>query len=259
MMEKEGLKNSYTLYFKGVNELEQRILFPVITLNLKDMDKFTANYEDSISMFNCLPKSIKNYISENLSYNIDLEDKKSMKNRFVIKNDATNENVNILFFKDSNVVYITQKELKEKILKIIFSYKELQLILRNKESDTLKLRYEFFLDLYNKYVKDKKLSTMIDTYDIKERYPKMGEDKLLISSIITDKANILVLVTKIGQKSVDKRNLTIEYRKIYKKLFDDEFLDEKLIKKRFNKDLDVVEMKKNILKNYKVFKKIYNV
>ena len=100
---------------------------------------------------------------------------------------------------------------------------------------------------------------MIDTYDIKERYPKMGEDKLLISSIITDKANILVLVTKIGQKSVDKRNLTIEYRKIYKKLFDDEFLDEKLIKKRFNKDLDVVEMKKNILKNYKVFKKIYNV
>ena len=182
-----------------------------------------------------------------------------MKNRFVIKNDATNENVNILFFKDSNVVYITQKELKEKILKIIFSYKELQLILRNKESDALKLRYEFFLDLYNKYVKDKKLSTMIDTYDIKERYPKMGEDKLLISSIITDKANILVLVTKIGQKSVDKRNLTIEYRKIYKKLFDDEFLDEKLIKKRFNKDLDVVEMKKNILKNYKVFKKIYNV
>ena len=259
MMEKEGLKNIYTLYFKGVNELEQKILFPVITLNLKDMDKFTANYEDSISMFNCLPKSIKNYISENLSYNIDLEDKKSMKNRFVIKNDATNENVNILFFKDSNVVYITQKELKEKILKIIFSYKELQLILRNKESDALKLRYEFFLDLYNKYVKDKKLSTMIDTYDIKERYPKMGEDKLLISSIITDKANILVLVTKIGQKSVDKRNLTIEYRKIYKKLFDDEFLDEKLIKKRFNKDLDVVEMKKNILKNYKVFKKIYNV
>lgn len=259
MMEKEGLKNSYTLYFKGVNELEQKILFPVITLNLKDMDKFTANYEDSISMFNCLPKSIKNYISENLSYNIDLEDKKSMKNRFVIKNDATNENVNILFFKDSNVVYITQKELKEKILKIIFSYKELQLILRNKENDALKLRYEFFLDLYNKYVKDKKLSTMIDTYDIKERYPKMGEDKLLISSIITDKANILVLVTKIGQKSVDKRNLTIEYRKIYKKLFDDEFLDEELIKKRFNKDLDVVEMKKNILKNYKVFKKIYNV
>lgn len=259
MMEKEGLKNSYTLYFKGVNELEQKILFPVITLNLKDMDKFTANYEDSISMFNCLPKSIKNYISENLSYNIDLEDKKSMKNRFVIKNDATNENVNILFFKDSNVVYITQKELKEKILKIIFSYKELQLILRNKESDALKLRYEFFLDLYNKYVKGKKLSTMIDTYDIKERYPKMGGDKLLISSIITDKANILVLVTKIGQKSVDKRNLTIEYRKIYKKLFDDEFLDEKLIKKRFNKDLDVVEMKKNILKNYKVFKKIYNV
>ena len=50
----------------------------------------------------------------------------------------------------------------------------------------------------------------------------------------------------------NKRNLTIEYRKIYKKLFDDEFLDEKLIKKRFNKDLDVVEMKKNILKNYKV-------
>ncbi len=259
MREKEGLKNSYTLYFKGVNELEQKILFPVITLNLKDMDKFTANYEDSISMFNCLPKSIKNYISENLSYNIDLEDKKSMKNRFVIKNDATNENFNILFFKDSNVVYITQKELKEKILKIIFSYKELQLILRNKETDDLKLRYEFFEDLYNKYVKDKKLSTMIDTYDIKERYPKMSADKLLISSLITDKANILVLVTKIGQKSVDKRNLTIEYRKIYKKLFDDEFLDEELIKKRFNKDLDVVEMKKNILKNYKVFKKIYNV
>lgn len=252
-----GLNTSYTLYFKGVNDLENKILFPIITLGLKDMDKFTANYEDEVSMFRCLPRNVKKYIEDNLSYNINLEDKKSMKNKFIIKNDKTNKNVDLLFFSNADIIYIRPKELREKISKLSFSFDELQLYIRNRKDNNLIVRYNFLNNIYEEYVKDKDLEKMIDTYDVKKRYPKLDKDKLVLYSLLTDKNNIIVATTKVGQQNINKRNLAIEYKKIDSKLCKEKLLEDKIIKERFNSGLDIVEMKKNILNNFKIFKKLY--
>lgn len=246
-----GLNNKYTLYFKGVNKYNHEFLIPVIKMDLKSMDKFTSNYKDDVSMFKCLPNELKNYIKE-ISGKKFNEDK--LNGNFILRKD---NDFDIMYINDADVTYITQKELKEEVKKFLISIKDVQRLLLKHINNDLKLKYEFFKYLYDNYVKDKEVYKMIDTYDVKRLYPTLKGDKLLIASIMSDKDNIVVLLAKIGQTNAGKRDVAIKFKRLYESLNNDYYLNNELIKSRFNDGLDIKNMKRQILDNLYEFKEEY--
>jgi len=97
----------------------------------------------------------------------------------------------------------------------------------------------------------------MDTYDTKEAFPNLTGEKLMIASLASDKDNLIILLKKIGQTPEGKRLVALEYKKLYKKIKGDKYLDSDRIKARRNKGLDIVVMKKEILNNLTTFKKNY--
>ena len=61
----------YTLYFKGKNEKGKEINIPIVSLELKKMDEFTTNYNNSYELFEDLPKAVKKILKEEFCYDID--------------------------------------------------------------------------------------------------------------------------------------------------------------------------------------------
>lgn len=247
-----GTLKTCTLYYKGVNNYNHEFIIPIISMDLKSMDKFTSNYKDESSMFACLPNELKKYIKNISSKKTDFD---NMFNNFILKSD-TND-LDIIFIENADVTYITPKELKEEVKSVLIDKKELQKIFLKRLDSSLKLRYEFFKYLYDGYVKDKSVLKMIDTYDIKELYPSLNEDKLLTLSLATDKDNIVVLLTKIGQTNIGRRDVAIKFKKLYQNLNNDYYLNQDKIKSRFNSGLDIKDMKRQILDNLYEFKEEY--
>ena len=170
--------------------------------------------------------------------------------------DENDEENYILLSNDIDVTYVTPDELISQIVNNRIDYNDLMDCFKGSPKSINKKRYAFFTHLYENYVKDKKILGMMDTYDVKERFPMLEGERLIISAIATDKDNIILLTKKIGQKSKDRRNLAYEYKKMVADLDSKaKVLDEKLVSKRkvYLDNIDSV-----ILKNFEEFKKKYN-
>ena len=252
-----GLRKNYTLYFKGINNYGHDFIIPIINLSLENMDKFTSNYNNYAVMFRCLPNNLKKYISSIINKKSNLESNEFLKDCFLLLDDDGNEN-NIVFHEDVDVIYITPSELKEEIKSVMLNKFELQkAVISIRKTGDLKYRYDFFEFLYKTFLKEKEVIKMMDTYDTKEAFPNLTGEKLMIASLASDKDNLIILLKKIGQTPEGKRLVALEYKKLYKKIKGDKYLDSDRIKARRNKGLDIVVMKKEILNNLTTFKKNY--
>lgn len=250
-----GSLKEYTLYFKNINTYGHEFIIPVLSMDLKSIDKFTTNYENELSMFNCMPREFKEYVKKILNKKVDINEI-GLQNSFILK-DSNDKNIDILFSNDIDVTYITQKELKEQIKSILLTNSEMQDILLNKKNDDLNNIYNFFKYLFKNYLNEKSIIDMMDTYDTKNAFPTLSGEKLLIASLACDKDNIIVLLTKIAQTNEGKRDVAIKYKKLYTKIYNNQYLNENKIKERFNSGLDVLKMKSDILNNLKEFKNEY--
>ena len=243
-----------TLFFKFYDKYNHENKIPLIELTLKEMDYYTCFFDSFFSLYNNLPDAIKSFIKEEKSVSFNTINENDLKNSFSII-DSNNEENYILLSNDLDVTYVTPEELVSQIVKNRIDYSDLFDCFKEKPKSINKRKYEFFAHLYETYVKDKKILGMIDTYDVKERFPMLSGDKLIISAIATDKDNIIVLTKKIGQVSKDRRNLAYEYKKSLSDINKDaKVLDENTISKRKYKLDDIDEM---ILKNFEKFKKDY--
>lgn len=204
----------YTLYFKMNNEYGHEKNIPIITLDLKSMDKFTSRYESYVSLFNSFPFDVKKFIFEHMDNKLDLNEENQMKERIFLE-DQNHEKSFILLSNLLDVIYVTPNELTNLILNEKMSFVELEhTFLRSKASSNVKKRYDFFKYLYETYVKDKKIICMMDSYDISKKLPMLKDDNLIIAAIATDKDNLILLSKKIGQKSKDRRNLAYKFKEL---------------------------------------------
>lgn len=238
----------YTLCFKAKNKFGYYHEIKLIKADLKTIDLYTSNYVNYVDLFNNLPSSVKSFIKEELSYNLNLNDNKALEECFYIMEFS---DFKLLFKDDLDIVYITALEIAKLICKEKLSYKSLGRVIINmnptkKEKET----YEFFKYLYEKHVKKKELLKMIDTYDIKKNYNKLDNDNTLIASIATDKDNILVLCKKISQTDEARRALAIMYKKLFSSNYDKSLIDlseiEKRKKEKYNDENIIREINKNI-------------
>ena len=252
-----GLNKSYTLSFKGINNYGYEFIIPIISMNLKNIDKFTTNYKDYLSMYECLPNNLKKYIKEISGKKMNLKDEETLKKCFFIVDDNDN-NYEIILRENADITYITPSELKKELEDILMSKIEFQKSLIGLKSNIdLKYRYHFFKYLYNTYMKDKEVLKMMDTYDAKKMFPTLKGDNLMIAALATDKDNLVVLLKKIGQTSEGKRDVAIKYKRLYDKINGNMYLPKEIIRDRFNEGLNVSAMKKTILGNLEHFKKEY--
>ena len=178
----------YTLYFKGINEYGHEHNIPIICVNLRQMDEYTSRFNNYLDLFNSFPIDVKKFINYEFKRDINFNDNKSLGEHIFIT-DSNFEPIMEPVFKDNDdILYVTPDELIEKIVCMKMSALEYQnsLIMINKNNKLQKKR-EFFTYLYNTYVKDKKISCMIDVYDASKNFPNLDSDDLLIASIATDK------------------------------------------------------------------------
>ncbi len=251
-----GLNKNYTLYFRSMNKYGHVFMIPILSMGLKDMDKYTSNYNNCLTMYNCLPNELKTYIKSIISNKVNLDDENYLKECFTLMID--NKTLPIIFRYDADVTYITPKELKEEIKSVMLdeaSFKQALMI--SNDNIGIKLRYNFFKYLYETYLKEKEVIKMMDTYDASGMFPTLKGDKLMIASLATDKDNLAVLLKKIGQTSEGKRDVAIRYKELYIKIKGDAYLPKDAIAKRFNEGLNISKMKKEILNNLTQFKENY--
>ena len=252
-----GLNKNYTLYFKGMNGYGYKFVIPIISMSLKDIDKYTTNYKDYLSMYKCLPSDLKKYISKITNNKMNLNDEETLRKCFLIS-DSDGNNYEIILRNNADITYITPSELKKELEDILMSKIELQKSLVGLKSNMdLKYRYHFFKYLYTTYMKDKEVLKMMDTCDSKKMFPTLKGDSLMIASLATDKDNLVVLLKKIGQVPEGRRDVAIKYKRLYDKINGSMYLEKEVIRKRFNEGLNVQDMKKAILSNLDNFKKEY--
>ena len=251
-----GLNKKYTLYFKSMNKYGHIFMIPILSMSLKELDKYTSNYNNCLSMYNCLPNELKIYAASITNGKINLGDEKYLEECFVLMGD--DKVLPIIFRGDADVTYITPKELKDEIKSVMMNEIEFkQALIGSNDNANLKLRYGFFEYLYEIYLRDKDVIKMMDTYDASEMFPTLKGDKLMIASLATDRDNLIILLKKIGQTSEGKRDVAIRYKELYSKIKGDAYLSKDIIVKRFNEGLNVSKMKKDILNNLTQFKESY--
>ena len=131
-------------------------------------------------------------------------------------------------------------------------------ILRSKTNTAIKQKYDFFEDVYNKFVKNKRIITMMDTYDVNKKIPTLKDDKLVIASIATDRDNIILLCKKIGQNMIDRRSLASMFKKTYLLLGNNSILSEDVLKSRIEKDDSDISYLVDMAKCFEEYKKSYD-
>ena len=117
---------------------------------------------------------------------------------------------------------------------------------------------DFFEDVYNKFVKNKRIITMMDTYDVNKKIPTLKDDKLVIASIATDRDNIILLCKKIGQNMIDRRSLASMFKKTYLLLGNNSILSDDVLKSRIEKDDSDTSYLDEMAKCFDEYKKSYD-
>lgn len=206
----------YTLYFKGRNKYGHEHNVPIISLDLKTMDEYTSKYIGYLDLFNSLPLKVVSVIRDNLSYMIDLNSEDALSKCIFITDNDFSPLMDVIFKSDDDVLSISEEELTKKIVSMKMSFGEFQNALLKSSLNRHNNKYEFFKYLYDTYVKDKKISCMIDVYDVTREFPNLLTDELMVAAIATDKDNILVLCKKLGQNVESRRDLAFKFKKFFK-------------------------------------------
>lgn len=246
----------YTLYFKGKNKKGKEMNVPIVSLELKKMDEFTTNYNNSYELFNDLPKAVKKFLKEEFCFDVDFESN----NYFFISDTDFDPIMDVLYKEDSDILYVKQDELRNIIVTCKMTIGEYQDVLRKKFNIKVQSKkYEFFKYLYDNHVKGTKLKSMIDTYDAKQKFPELSKEELLIASIATDRDNIFVLCKKMGQYLETRRNLALKFKQTFNIISDNsKFIEEELSKERRNSEINVSNLKENMLEKLEEFIKKYD-
>lgn len=243
----------YTLYCKCKNKEKNEIDYPIITLDLKKLDKYTSMYYSYKDLIEDLPLEVKAFIKESF----DDENNNYDSSMFITDSDFF-PIMDVILKKDSDVLYINEDELKNCIINIKMDVLEFQKILLNTKSNKIKLKYNFFKYLYETYVKNQKIECMIDTYDTKRLIPNLTSDELVIASIATDQDNIKVLCKKLSQNVESRRNLAFKYKMLFNKITGkDKVISNLFIKEREKENMDsnlYIDVIKN---NFNSFKNKY--
>ncbi len=252
-------KKKYTLYYKGKNKYNHEHEIPIIILDLKAMDEYTSNYKDYVSLLKYLPKSVVDFIKDDLSYGINIDNNDDLKNSFYITDSDHNPIMDVIFDDDIDVLYVTPFELVNLIVSEKMTIQEFQSVLLNINSkERVNNKYEFFKYLYDTYVKDQKVECMIDVYDTNNTISNLSSYDLLVASIATDKDNIIILCKKIGQFDETRRNLALKFKKLFEKLkTNKKLISYKTVSIRKNRNIDIDEMGNMIINNFEEFMKKY--
>lgn len=250
-------KKLYTLYYRGYNKYGHEHNVPIISLNLRELDEFTSNFNNYLDLYNNLPVQLKTFLKNNLMNKIS--ENEDLNNCFFITDSDFKPIMDVVFKDNLDVLYIEKEELDEYITKLVISHNDYKSILLNVcNNKYLKNKYNFFKYLYETYVKDKKIECMIDVYDTNNAISNLSSYDLILASIATDKKNTLVLCKKLNQFDEQRRNLAFEYKKLFNKSNEDSsIITDSTIKKRIKK-LDKEKMDK-IFDNYLKFKKKYEL
>lgn len=241
----------YTLYYKCNDKKNNEINYPIISLDLKAMDKYTSMYDSYKDLIEDLPLEVKEFIKENF------ENENNNSTMFITDSDFF-PIMDVIFKKDSDVLYINEDELKSCIINIKMDVLEFQKILLNTKSNKINLKYKFFKYLYETYVKNQKIKCMIDTYDTKRLIPNLIDDELVIASIATDQDNIKVLCKKLSQNIESKRNLAFKYKTLFNKITGkDTIISDSFIKEIKKEDTYSNLYIDNIKNNFNNFKNKY--
>ena len=156
-------KKKYTMYYRGKNKYMHEHEIPIVSLDLKSMDEYTSNYKDYVGLLKHLPKEIYDFIKNELSYGINIDNNDDLKNSFFITDNDFKPIVDVIFEGDIDVLYITPFELVNLIVKEKMTHQEYQSVLLNiNTKEKVSNKYEFFKYLYDTYVKDQKVECMID-------------------------------------------------------------------------------------------------
>lgn len=242
----------YTLCFKGKNKYGHERELPIVTLSLRQMDELTSNYDNYLELFNALPFVAKNFITENLSSGIKIDNLKQISSRFVIKDDDSLIE-NVVFSNNIDVLGVSQDRLCSLLLDEKISNESFQRMqLKTRNNSDLNKQYKLFNYLYENYVKGKKIEKMIDTYYTKRQFPCLNGEDLVIATIATDSDSIKIITKKLGQSLKNTRDVLFLLKNVKK---DKSFLskEEETGIKRINME-DVLEQ---IDENIEKFKKDY--
>lgn len=233
----------YTLYFRGTDKNGNNHDMPIVSLPLKELDKYTSNYEDYNELFDNFPEEIKEFINNNLLYK-----NKNLNECFYITDYDYTPIMDVIFKKDSDVLFIEPNELEKLIEKNIMSSEEYSKSkLKSLNYNNVKKKYNFFSYLYYTYVKNNKIKCMIDLYYVNNKQ----DDDSYIKAIATDRVNLLVIIKKLSQKLESRRNLAYEFKKI---LEPNNIISEDLILYRRNIDNQNIKPLSNMIVNYDKFK-----
>ena len=245
----------YTLYFRGMNEKRKTRDLPILSLDLRKMDEYTSNYANYAELYNALPKEVNDYIINEIGYGLDTSDESELCRCFFITDDDYNPIMDVLFNKDSDVIYITPKELEALIISEKMTYEEYQsLIMDSNQTGYVKNEYSFFKYLYDTYVRNEKIEGMIDDYDARRTLVNATEDDYKIAAIACDKDNIMILCKKLSQEFESRRNLALKFHKLFNANEPRKMIDNFSIKERKNKNPDIKELYKEILDNLSKYK-----
>ena len=247
----------YTLYFNFKNNYGHDKKLPILTLCLKDMDKFTSKYNNYSDLFNNLYDDVKEFLLSETKNGINMYDDEALKKHFSLENK--DNKYEIMFSCDLDVIYIKHDEIMNLVLENKMGFSDIEKsILRSKTNTAIKQKYDFFEDVYNKFVKNKRIITMMDTYDVNKKIPTLKDDKLVIASIATDRDNIILLCKKIGQNMIDRRSLASMFKKTYLLLGNNSILSEDVLKSRIEKDDSDISYLVDMAKCFEEYKKSYD-
>lgn len=237
----------YTLYFKGKNRFNDEFDMPIVSLSLKELDIYTSKYENYSDLFNALPEEIKSFITREFDVN-DLE------NKFYITDYDFSPIMNVIFKKDSDVLFVEPKELRSLLENSVMSTEEFQKSrLRSIRQDSLSKKYDFYSYLYNTYVKNNKVKCMIDLYYVSKKEIE-DDDLKYIEAIATDKVNLIVLSKKLSQTEESRRNLAYEFKK---SMCGGNIIDDDLINYRRKENYEFEKVFSSMIINFTNFKKEY--
>ena len=76
----------YTLYFNFKNNYGHDKKLPILTLCLKDMDKFTSKYNNYSDLFNNLYDDVKEFLLSETKNGINMYDDEALKKHFSLEN-----------------------------------------------------------------------------------------------------------------------------------------------------------------------------
>ena len=125
----------YTLYYKCNDKKNNEINYPIISLDLKAMDKYTSMYDSYKDLIENLPLEVKEFIKENF------ENENNNSTMFITDSDFF-PIMDVIFKKDSDVLYINEDELKSCIINIKMDVLEFQKILLNTRSIKINVKYK---------------------------------------------------------------------------------------------------------------------